>query len=145
MGPVQMLVVGFPEDRFEGEIAAELERLAEGDVIRLIDLVLARKDDTGHVTVVSVRADDSGSADAGLARKLIEAGDSDLSHLDGAEAAELWDLAETIPAGGTAAVALIEHVWTVPLREAIARAGGQALADEWVAPEDLRAIGLSPA
>ena len=145
MGPVQMLVVGFPEDKFEGEIAAELERLAEGQMIRLVDLVIARKDDAGRLSIVEERAPAGGNVDAHAARKLIEAGDSDLSHLDNVDAAELWDLAETIPNGGTVGVVLIEHLWSIPLREAIARAGGQALADEWVADEDLQRIGLIPA
>jgi hypothetical protein len=41
-----------------------------------------------------------------------------------------------------AAVALLEHRWAIPLVEAIDRAGGTALADAWLAPEDLASIGL---
>ena len=57
----------------------------------------------------------------------------------------MWSIADTIPMGTTAAVALIEHRWAIPLRDAIGRAGGVALADTWVHPEDLVAAGAAAA
>ena len=54
---------------------------------------------------------------------------------------EVWYLADAIPMGGTAGVALLEHRWAIPLRDAIEEAGGAVLADEWVHPADLIAIG----
>ena len=57
----------------------------------------------------------------------------------------VWDVADTIPNGSTAGIALLEHRWAIPLREAIARANGTALADSWVHPADLVAIGLEAA
>jgi len=53
----------------------------------------------------------------------------------------VWFIADAIPAGSSAAVAVLEHRWAVPLREAIARANGQALADEWLHPSDLAQLG----
>ena len=44
----------------------------------------------------------------------------------------MWDVADSIEPGSAAAIALIEHVWAVPLRAAIAKAGGVAVSDEWV-------------
>ena len=37
---------------------------------------------------------------------------------------EAWDVLEDIPNDSAAALLLIEHHWAVPLRDAIARAGG---------------------
>jgi hypothetical protein len=48
-----------------------------------------------------------------------------------------WSLADAIPPGTSAAVALIEHLWATPLREAIARAGGTALEETWLHREDV--------
>jgi uncharacterized membrane protein len=45
IGPVQMLVVGFDEPEFKGEVLEELKRLKNEDIIRLIDLAVVRKDD----------------------------------------------------------------------------------------------------
>jgi uncharacterized membrane protein len=51
-------------------------------------------------------------------------------------------VADAIPNGTAAGVALIEHRWAIPLRDAIARAGGTPLADEWIHATDLVGIGL---
>jgi hypothetical protein len=56
--------------------------------------------------------------------------------------AEVWDVADTIEPGSAAAIALIEHLWAVPLRNAIAKAGGVPVSDAWVHPLDLVEIGL---
>jgi len=54
-----------------------------------------------------------------------------------------WSLADAIPTGGTAAVALIEHLWAAPPRDAIRRSGGTALEETWLAREDVeRLTGL---
>jgi uncharacterized membrane protein len=55
---------------------------------------------------------------------------------------QVWYVADAIPNGTAAGVALIEHRWAIPLRDAIARAGGIPLADEWIHATDLVAIGL---
>jgi hypothetical protein len=55
---------------------------------------------------------------------------------------EVWYVTDAIPNGSAAAVALIEHRWAIPLRDAIRRAGGVALADEWIHAKDLVAVGL---
>ena len=47
LGPVEMMVIEFDGYRFKGEILPELERLKENDVIRLIDLLVLRKDRSG--------------------------------------------------------------------------------------------------
>jgi hypothetical protein len=52
-------------------------------------------------------------------------------------------VADVIPDGSIAAIALIEHRWAIPLRDAVVRAGGVALADEWIHPEDLVALGAA--
>jgi hypothetical protein len=134
MGPVQMLVIGFEGRDFTGEIAAELERLRSDDTIRVIDLVVVAKDADGNVSAAE--------GEDGLALRLLDVTDADLSHLDQAEATDLWEATAAIPPGGAAAVALIEHRWAIPLRDAIANAGGIPLADAWLAPEDVASLGL---
>ena len=47
LGPVQLLVVGFEHGRFDGSILAELHRLRDSDVIRVLDLLLVSKRDDG--------------------------------------------------------------------------------------------------
>ncbi len=158
IGPVQLLVVGFEKPDFSGEILAELRRLRENDVIRLIDAIAVQKNMDG--TLVALQWSDLSVAEAeGLGATVGallglgldgEAG-MEAGAIAGMEAgsdghlideSEVWNVADAIEPGSAAAIALIEHVWAVPLRAAIARAGGVAVSDEWVHPLDLVEIGL---
>jgi uncharacterized membrane protein len=157
-GPVQMLVVGFDDANFEGEILPELRRLRDEDVIRLIDLVIVEKDAAGDITSVEVSglSEEEAAEFGAIAGALVGLGADGGEGMEegaiaGAEAAEegafgdelVWSVADAIPFGSTAAVALIEHRWAIPLRDAIRRAGGVATADAWVHPEDLIAAGAA--
>ena len=55
---------------------------------------------------------------------------------------QAWDVLEDIPNDSAAALVLLEHHWAVPLRDAIARAGGFRLGDGFISPLDLVEIGL---
>ena len=55
---------------------------------------------------------------------------------------DAWDVIEEIPNDSAAALILIEHQWAVPLRDAIARAGGFRISDGFISPLDLVEIGL---
>ena len=55
---------------------------------------------------------------------------------------EAWDVLADIPNDSAAALILLEHHWAVPLRDAIARAGGFRLSDGFISPLDLVEIGL---
>jgi hypothetical protein len=58
---------------------------------------------------------------------------------------DAWDVLEEIPNDSAAALVLIEHHWAVPLRDAVMRAGGFRIADGFISPLDLVAIGLATA
>ena len=51
VGPVQLIVLGFPNPDFHGEIIAELERLRESDTVRVIDALAVYKDAEGELEV----------------------------------------------------------------------------------------------
>ena len=55
---------------------------------------------------------------------------------------QAWDVLEDIPNNSAAALILLEHHWAVPLRDAIARAGGFRLSDGFISPLDLVEVGL---
>ncbi len=47
IGPVQLIVLGFEQSEFHGEITAGLERLRESDTVRVVDALAARREH-GH-------------------------------------------------------------------------------------------------
>ena len=157
IGPVQLLVISFDKPDFSGEILEELNRLRENEVIRLIDALAVQKNLDGSLSALQwsdlsiEEAEGLGATvgallGPGVGEAAVEAGaiagmqaGSD-GHL--IDESEMWDVADAIEPGSAAAIALIEHVWAVPLRAAIAKAGGVAVSDEWVHPLDLVAAGL---
>ena len=158
IGPVQLLIVGFAGGEFKGEIASVLADLRERDVIRLIDMGFVRKDDDGVITMIEhsdLSQDETieFGATVGALIGLGAAGEegAEAGAIAGAEAAldggmiedQVWYIADEIPEGTAAAVALIEHRWAIPLRTAIQDAGGFLVSDAWIHPTDLVAIGLA--
>jgi hypothetical protein len=142
IGPVQVLVVGFDQPRFSGEVLAEFTRLREAGIVHLVDILVVTR--TGDSTFEIVEAPEGLPADLGglAAQVLGQPADTGLEATKiaeqpaGTEGAATWSLADAIPVGGTAAVALIEHTWAAPLSAAIQRAGGTLLDETWLAPED---------
>ena len=140
MGPVQVLVIGFDQPAFTGEVLAELSRLRSAGIVRLVDLlVLARRDDGAFEILAEPTAMTPGRGE--LAAAVLGSGEDDVSSMVedrlGRPRLPTWSLADSVPAGATAAVALIEHTWAAPLRDAINRVGGVPLEETWLAPDDV--------
>ena len=140
MGPVQILVMGFDHPAFTGEVLAELNRLRAIGIVRLVDaLVVTRQDDGTFETLDAPTAMAPGGGE--LAAALLGSPNSEESLVADADAdrsrRSSWSLADSVPVGTTAAVALIEHTWAGPLRAAVHRVGGVALEESWLATDDL--------
>lgn len=144
MGPVQVLVVGFEQPKFSGEVLAEFARLRAAGIVRLVDVLLISRAEDGTLETLSAPLGMEAELGGELAAELLgraegsgaDSDDAQVENPDSADAAA-WSLADAIPAGSAAAVALIEHIWAGPLIAAIRRAGGSALEETWLAPDDL--------
>jgi uncharacterized membrane protein len=153
-GPVQLLVVGFEQPDFKGEVLAHLRNLREHDVVRVIDILLVYKDADGVLEQrqVSDLSEQEAQELGAVAAALIGLGASAGGDAEGA--AKLWseeaglaeedliDVLAEIPPDTAVAIALLEHRWAIPLREAIVAAGGFPILDTWVHPRDLVEVGL---
>ena len=130
-GPVQMLVLGFEDGKFSGEILAELRRLREHDIVRLVDLLFVTRDENGEIEAIehSDLAVDEAEAFGALAGALLGMGavgdeGAEDGAAQGAAAVEergsvinpdnVWYLADAIPPGTSAGIALLEHRWAIP-------------------------------
>jgi uncharacterized membrane protein len=159
IGPVQLIVLGFPEPDFHGRIIAELERLRASDTVRVIDALAVHKDADGEVEVthLSNLSDDEAIELGTKVGALIGLGiEGEAGLEDGAEAGarasadgiqmfsdqDAWDVLEEIPNGSAAALVLLEHHWAVPLRDAVLEAGGFRISDGFISPLDLIGIGM---
>jgi uncharacterized membrane protein len=161
IGPVQLIVLGFNHPDFHGEVIAELERLRKSDTVRVIDSLAVYKDADGGIEVEHLsnltekEAIELGSKIGALIGLGFE-GEAGMEAGAAAGAQEVeaeggvnvfgegegWDVLEDIPNDSAAALIMLEHHWAVPLRDAIARAGGFRISDGFISPLDLVAIGL---
>jgi uncharacterized membrane protein len=155
IGPVQLLVVGFEQPDFRGDVLAQLRSLREQELVRVIDILVAYKDAEGAIETRQIsdlsaeEAQELGAVAGALVGLGAVAGGSSPE-----EAAALWsaqaglaeedlvDVLEEIPPDTAVAIALLEHRWAIPLREAIIDAGGFPILDTWVHPRDLVEVGL---
>jgi uncharacterized membrane protein len=163
IGPVQLIVLGFEHPNFHGEVIAELERLHENGMVRVIDSLAVYKDADGDLEVehlsnltqeeaielgskigalIGLGIDGEEGMEAGAVAGGEEAAEEGINVFGGAEE---WDVLEDIPNDSAAALILLEHHWAVPLRDAIARANGFRISDGFISPLDLVAIGLMTA
>jgi uncharacterized membrane protein len=159
---VQLIVLGFNHPDFHGEVIAELERLHENGMVRVIDSIAVYKDADGELEMEHLsnltqdEAIELGSKigaliglgiageegmEAGAEAGAAQAAEEGINVFGGDE----WDVLEDIPNDSAAALILLEHHWAVPLRDAIARAGGFRISDGFISPLDLVGIGLMTA
>ena len=151
VGPIQIVVLAFDDLKFEGDILPELKRLSDLDVIRLVDMVLVAKSASGELVRLQAgslsepEAARLGSIADLLVGLTTEDADATEDPGAGAEPTDLrafagdedtWSVVDVIPAGAMCVVALIEHRWAIPLRDAIHKTGGRTLADAWIRPDD---------
>ncbi len=121
LGPIEVVVIAFPGNEFNGEVLPELERLIATDTIALVDGVLVMK--TGdEVDFIEFGQIDANSDAAKLAELLDQVEDL-ISDDDVAE------LAEGLAPDSSAAILVFEHTWAKPFRDAVVGSGGYLAAN----------------
>jgi uncharacterized membrane protein len=156
MGPIQMTSLAFPGNRFKGEILPELERLKKAGIVRIVDLLLVRKDELGSVMVTTATDLDweeavsfgsyigalAGYAAAGAAgiEKGAMAGAAELADGHLFDQDDVFRVTQALPNNMSAVLVLFEHLWAKPLLDAVDRAGGIELTNDWLRPEEVVSV-----
>jgi hypothetical protein len=117
LGPIEVLVVGFPGSQFNGEILPEIERLIENNTISLVDGLLLQKETDGEVSFTEFEELGS-NADAAMLTNLMNQVESLISDDD------VFELAEALEPNSSAAILVFEHTWFKPLRDNILASNG---------------------
>jgi hypothetical protein len=129
IGPVEYLVIGFPENRFTGAIVPALTELVESGTIHIIDLVFVSKDADGVVTSFEFDALEELAPYAAL--------DGEAGGLLSDEDIEL--AVDALEPNSSAALLVWEDTWAAPLAAALRDAGGVLLAGERIPHEIVQA------
>ncbi len=155
LGPIQFVVIGFEtNDKFKGDIMAELDTLRGRGVIRLLDLLFVMKDDAGNVFAMEdTDLSEEEEAELGtLISSLMGLGDGrhevteanalpDTENHYGLTAQDIAEVSANIEPGTSAGILLIEHVWAAGFKHAVREAGGYPIAQGFITPEALIMIG----
>jgi len=157
-GPIQLVVLGFGEAALPLDFVNQLRRLRDDGIVRLVDAVFVSKDEHGELN--EIRASDLSAEEAVLlgtlagalfgygagGEKGIEIG-VELGMLAaeegefGLDSDDIDQIADLIPRGTAAAFILLEHLWAIGLKEAVANAHGAVIAHGWITPATLIAKG----
>ena len=122
LGPVELLAVKFPRERVQGDVANALRDLVESGTIRVIDLLIVRKNAQGVVTMSEL--DDLDAEDYAAIDPLV----SDITGLLSRE--DVDQLSSLMDNDSSAAVLLFENTWATHFRDAVVNAHGEVLYNE---------------
>jgi hypothetical protein len=117
-GPVDFLLMEFPADRLTGAVVPRLIELVESGIIRVYDLMVISKTESGAVEALELR-------DSPLAQ--------DFQYFAGATSGLLDDedmrqAADAMTPGTVAALLVYENSWAVPFVAAARDSGGEVIA-----------------
>jgi uncharacterized protein DUF6325 len=121
LGPVDYLIVEFPagSQNFTGEGAAELLRLHDAGIIRLMDILILQKSQDGTVMAQELGDLEQLGELARLETELVQTLAED----------DVDNLAAAMDPGSVAGVLVYENLWAAPFASAMRRAGGQLIAN----------------
>ena len=127
LGPVQVLVVGVPEDDGARALMAELAALPADGPVRCVDVFECAVGPDGQLTVAD---DDPAPLSLPLFAEMVD----DVVPVPAEEG--MWHLGEVVPPGSRAVVAVIEHQWALGLRDSMRAAGGSIRYETWLDDDD---------
>jgi hypothetical protein len=121
LGPVDWIVVEFPGSDFgKGQVAPILQDYVDRGLVRVLDMLFLKKDDSGAVEPYEIA--DLGDGELGDFRAFETGLAMLLSEQD------VVDLAETMDPGTSAVLLVWENVWAAPFGSAVRHAGGELVA-----------------
>jgi hypothetical protein len=122
LGPMELIVLGFDGNKFTGEITPALLDLVDRGIVRIIDLAIVVKDETGEALILEMQdlTEEVATAMTRLAGEITGL----LSEAD------LNELADDMKPNTTVAVFLCEHLWATQFATAVRAAGGALVLSE---------------
>ena len=133
VGPVDVVIIGFPGNNFSGRIAPALMDLVESGTVRIIDLLFVTKDADGVTTTIEIADLDPDLGPAFLDVSVTAEGAL------GPEDAE--EVAEDLPPNSSALLIAFENAWAAEFADAVRAADG-VLIDSIRIPHDVVVAAL---
>lgn len=127
-GPIDFVLLQFPTDRLTGEASRALTDLVERGIVRIYDLLVIRKDESGAVEVLEIENPAHGA--------------SSFAYFSGARSGILGDedaeeAASAMDAGTVAVLIVYENTWAIPFVAAARQSGGELVASARIPATDV--------
>lgn len=122
LGPIEVVVVGFPGSQFNGGILPAIQDVVERDIVSIIDCLLITKYEDGSVEFTEIEEVGSDD-DVAKLQELLDDANGLLSDED------VEAFAEALEPGDSAAAIVFEHTWAKPFRDAVVGSGGVMIAN----------------
>lgn len=119
-GPIDYVIVGFEGNKFDGSILRELGAAIDKGVIKLISLSLVARDENDEIVTVDI---------ANVGDEYVASFVDKYQPDTAVDQDDIDEVADLIAKNCSAGLLVVEHVWAVPLKQAIADAGGVLIAD----------------
>ncbi|TFD87161.1 DUF1269 domain-containing protein [Cryobacterium lactosi] len=120
LGPVDWIVVEFPGSTFNGSIAPEITSLVDRGLVKILDLLILKKDADGALEIAELSDVDDGELGE------LRAFETELATLLSED--DVISAAEAIEPGSSAALLVWENLWAAPFGASVRHAGGQLVA-----------------
>jgi hypothetical protein len=131
MGPIEVVVISFPDPGLMSGIAPLLEQLTQGGTLNIVDAVIAMREPDGTVTVTDLEDEilPRWSAISPDQRPLLSSTDAEL-------------VVEELGQNAAALLLAIEHSWADAIAQVAADAGGTLELHVRVDPDTVEAAAL---
>jgi uncharacterized membrane protein len=124
MGPVEYIAIEFPGSQFRGEILPALQDLVAKGTIRIIDLVVIKKEADGHIHTFEIDQLDANE------RQLFANLEGEIDDLLNDD--DIHAVAQGLAPNSTAGLLVWENTWATQFTDAVRRAQGRVLAHDHV-------------
>jgi uncharacterized membrane protein len=122
IGPIELVLIKFPQNRFTGEVSRELKKLVESGTIRVIDIMFVRKDASGELSVLEIN--DLDQPDYALFDPIV----SEISGLLSED--DIRYLSAALENDSSAGLMVFENTWATSFVDAVEKLGGQVVLNE---------------
>ena len=128
-GPVDFVALEFKGNKFKGEILPAIMDLVNKDIVRVIDMIVVKKDANGKVTHHEMQEQN---------KKVLAVFDPLKADINGMiQVEDIEMIGEKLENNSTAAVILFENLWAVKFVEAVENANGRSVMHVRIPHEDV--------
>jgi hypothetical protein len=154
IGPVQLMMIGYNHTQMAGPLRAKVNDLKADPAVRIVDVLCVHKNRDGTIETEQVsdlipedshepgEVIDTLLTRADAARTMNQSPSTGAGYLYRGDL--IPDFRQAMPSESGVLAILLEHRWSIPLRDVATEEGVYAVADGWMGRDALKNVELIP-